>query len=89
MNGLEQIIHRSWMPILENEFKQEYLLKLSNWLQYQRQQGTKDIYPESKDVFRALKECPYGQVKVVIIGKSPYYQPGVADGLNLIIIFVS
>jgi uracil-DNA glycosylase len=78
---LESIIGKSWVPILENEFKQEYLLKLSNWLRYQREQGTKDVYPKSEDVFRALKECPYGQVKVVIIGKSPYYQPGVADGL--------
>jgi uracil-DNA glycosylase len=78
---LETLIGKSWVDIIGEEFKKEYLLKLSAWLQYQRKEGTKEIYPASEDVFRALKECPYGQVKVVIVGKSPYYQPGVADGL--------
>lgn len=77
--GLEKLIGESWVPVIGREFEQEYLLKMAAWLSYTR--DSKTIYPESEDVFRALQLCPAGQVKVVILGKSPYYQPGVADGL--------
>jgi len=37
--------------------------------------------PRLKHVFRAMEECPYDSVKVVIIGQDPYPSPGVADGI--------
>lgn len=76
--GLESIIG-SWTPVLEQEFKSDYLVKLGNWVSYMRQSNT--IFPASEDVFKALKLCPYGQVRVIIVGQDPYPQEGVADGL--------
>jgi uracil-DNA glycosylase len=75
---LNQIIGESWINEIGQEFTKEYMQKLSTWVSYTRQ--SKTIYPESPDVFRALKLCPNGQVKVVILGQDPYYD-GTADGL--------
>ena len=41
----------------------------------------KRFTPPLKYVFRAFEECPYNNVRVVIIGQDPYPQLGVADGL--------
>lgn len=41
----------------------------------------KRFTPPLKHVFRAFQECPYNNVRVVIIGQDPYPQLGVADGL--------
>ena len=37
--------------------------------------------PPLRDVFRAFKECPYDDLKVVIVGQDPYPQINVADGV--------
>lgn len=37
--------------------------------------------PVLKQVFRAFEECPYKDLKVVIIGQDPYPYAGVADGI--------
>jgi len=41
----------------------------------------KIICPQRKDVFRALKETPYDQVKVAIFGQDPYPNPQHATGI--------
>ena len=37
--------------------------------------------PKFKDVFNAFIECPYEDLKVIIVGQDPYPQLGVADGI--------
>ena len=37
--------------------------------------------PKFKDVFNGFYECPYDDLKVVIVGQDPYPQLGVADGI--------
>jgi uracil-DNA glycosylase len=37
--------------------------------------------PVLKQVFRAFEECPYKDLKVVMIGQDPYPYAGVADGI--------
>tara|TARA_R110002051_G_scaffold294404_1_gene359675 strand:- start:2576 stop:3265 length:690 start_codon:yes stop_codon:yes gene_type:complete len=37
--------------------------------------------PRFKDVFNAFYECPYKDLKVVIVGQDPYPQLGSADGI--------
>ena len=37
--------------------------------------------PPLRDVFRAFKECPYDDLKVVIVGQDPYPTINVADGI--------
>ena len=37
--------------------------------------------PVLKDVFRAFEECPYDELKVVMVGQDPYPTINVADGI--------
>lgn len=41
----------------------------------------KRFTPPLKDVLRAFQECPYDDLKVIIVGQDPYPQFGVADGI--------
>jgi uracil-DNA glycosylase len=41
----------------------------------------KRFTPPLKDVFAAFEQCPYQNLKVVVIGQDPYPQLGVADGI--------
>ena len=41
----------------------------------------KRFTPTLKDVFKAFEECPYDELKVVLIGQDPYPQFGIADGI--------
>ena len=42
----------------------------------------KRFTPTVKQMFRAFEECPYDDLKVVILGQDPYPQLGVADGIS-------
>lgn len=39
------------------------------------------IYPLKNNIFRALENTPYNNVKVVILGQDPYFNENEADGL--------
>ena len=41
----------------------------------------KRFTPKFKNIFNAFKECPYDDLKVVMVGQDPYPQLGVADGI--------
>ena len=43
--------------------------------------GGQRFTPTLKQVFRAFEECPYNNLKVVMIGQDPYPAQGVADGI--------
>jgi len=45
-------------------------------------QQDKRFTPPLKQVFRAFEECPYQELKLVIVGQDPYPQLGVADGIS-------
>src|ERR1035438_4343596 len=38
------------------------------------------VYPIQKDVFRAFEDCPFKDVRVVILGQDPYANEGQAIG---------
>lgn len=40
------------------------------------------IYPVQKDIFKALEECSWHDVRVVILGQDPYHGAGQAHGLS-------
>lgn len=44
--------------------------------------ATKTIFPTKENIFNALKNTPYGNVKVVIVGQDPYFNMGEAHGLS-------
>lgn len=37
--------------------------------------------PTLKQVFQAFEQCPYNELKVIMLGQDPYPQMGVADGI--------
>lgn len=42
---------------------------------------TKQVFPSEEEVFTAFNYTPLSQVKVVILGQDPYFNPGQAHGL--------
>lgn len=54
--------------------------KLLKALLHEAQEGRR-FTPPLKQVFRAFEECPYKELKVVIVGQDPYVFYQVADGI--------
>lgn len=48
---------------------------------YDLSNANKRFTPPLKDAFNAFLECPYTELKLVIVGQDPYPQFGVADGI--------
>ena len=72
-------IGNSWDEILKEDFESENYLKLREFLK--EEYKTHVVYPDAHDLFNALKYTPYENVKAVILGQDPYYNPGQAHGL--------
>lgn len=74
------MIGNEWDSILEEEFKNEYFIKLMN--NVRREYNMKTVYPRKDQVFNAFRYTPYNNVKVVILGQDPYHGEGEAEGLS-------
>lgn len=48
---------------------------------YNQSQEGKNFTPVIKEIFRAFEECPYNDLKVVIVGQDPYPKMNIADGI--------
>lgn len=72
-------IEESWSNVLNEEFEKPYFQELINFVK--QEYASQTIYPKGKDIFRAFDECPFNEVKVVILGQDPYHGPGQANGL--------
>lgn len=72
-------IEQSWKQQLQNEFEKPYFIQLTEFVRLEYQ--TQKIYPPAKLIFNAFDQCPFDQVKVVILGQDPYHGPGQAHGL--------
>ena len=70
----------SWNDLLAGEFEKPYMLRLKEFLI--RERASHVVYPPTEAVFQALRETPFDQVKVVIIGQDPYHGEGQAHGLS-------
>lgn len=70
-----------WSDILATERQQPYFTSLLEQIQAIRASGV-TVYPAPDKVFRALKETPLEQLKVIILGQDPYHGPGQAEGLS-------
>jgi len=81
MNEAKKIqLHESWLSRLQDEFDQDYMHALREFL-LTRKQHRAIIYPPGKQIFNALDSTPFDQVRVVILGQDPYHGPGQAHGL--------
>lgn len=72
-------ITKNWYELLKDEFEKDYFKSLQKFLK--TEYATKTIYPQDKNVFNALNQTKYEDVKVVIIGQDPYINEGQAHGL--------
>ena len=72
-------IGNSWDDLLKDEFDKDYYLKLRQFLIGEYKNHT--VYPDMHDIFNALVNTPYEDVKVVILGQDPYHEPGQAHGM--------
>lgn len=72
-------IEESWKTILADEFAKSYFSELSVFVR--NEYKTQKIYPPGKLIFNAFNQCPFNDLKVVILGQDPYHGPGQAHGL--------
>ncbi len=76
---MEVKIEASWKQVLEEEFGNEYFVKLTEFVKSDYAKNT--VYPPPGFIFRAFELTPFGKVKVVILGQDPYHGPNQANGL--------
>lgn len=72
-------IHPSWQTVLSTEFEKAYFKELILFVK--QEYATKKCYPIGSQIFSAFDHCPFGDVKIVIIGQDPYHGFGQANGL--------
>lgn len=73
-------IEQSWKNALREEFTLPYFKTLSETVRTAYLDTT--VFPAPKLVFNAFAQCPFDEVKVVIIGQDPYHGIGQAHGLS-------
>lgn len=72
-------ISNDWLGPLAPEFKKPYYAKLYRTIR--EEYTTRQIFPDSEDIFNAFSLTPLSEVKVVILGQDPYHNVGQAHGL--------
>jgi len=72
-------IEESWKKQLQEESEKPYFSQLTEFVR--SEYGSQTIYPPAKLIFNAFDQCPFENVKVVILGQDPYHGPGQAHGL--------
>lgn len=77
---MEKLYDESWAPIIKPLFRQEYMKRLSAFVQEERRRY--EVYPPQELVFNAFRLTPFSEVKVVILGQDPYHNVGQAHGLS-------
>lgn len=77
----EQLIPSGWADKLKSFILSKEFYNILDDLWDEMNSGNR-FTPVIKDIFKAFTECPYKDLKVVIIGQDPYPQAGVADGIS-------
>src|SRR5690554_8050361 len=72
-------IDESWKTVLAEEFEKPYFAVLTDFVR--NEYKTRTIYPPARLIFNAFDQCPFTDLKVVILGQDPYHGPGQAHGL--------
>ncbi len=76
----DNMIGNNWDNVLKDIFETEYFNNLMN--KVDEEYKSKTIYPKREDLFKALINTDYNDVKVVIVGQDPYHGEGEAMGLS-------
>jgi len=72
-------IEESWKSHLANEFEKESFASITDFVR--NEYKTHKIFPPAKLIFNAFDQCPFDNLKIVILGQDPYHGPGQAHGL--------
>lgn len=73
-------LSNSWRRLLESEFNQDYMKRLTTFLAGETKKN-KIIFPSAENYFAALNLVDVEKVKVVILGQDPYHGENEAHGL--------
>jgi uracil-DNA glycosylase len=76
----EKLQASGWDRILRGFVLSEEFYNILDRLLTESNLGDK-FTPVIKDLFRAFEECPYTDLKVVLVGQDPYPKVDVADGI--------
>ena len=76
---MEVRIAEDWKRILHPEFDKPYFERLTAFVR--SEYASHKVFPQGRNIFRAFDKCPFGELKVVIIGQDPYHGDGQANGL--------
>ena len=76
---MEVRIAEDWKRILQPEFDKPYFERLTAFVR--SEYASHKVFPQGRNIFRAFDKCPFGELKVVIIGQDPYHGDGQANGL--------
>ena len=74
------MITNDWALQLQEETRKPYYKKLYETVV--KEYKTTQVFPPSRDLFKAYEHCPYHEVKVVILGQDPYHNVGQAQGMS-------
>jgi len=78
-SGLKFYLPKDWEDIFNLEKNKQYFYSLSNFIK--EEYYTKKVYPDKEEIFKAFQYTSFSDIKVVIIGKIPFYRKNQADGL--------
>ena len=74
-------IEPSWKAVLKDEFQKKYFLELMQKVNKAYLSTDVHVFPPQELIFNAFEQCPFSEVKVVILGQDPYHKEGQAHGL--------
>lgn len=74
-------LRADWLEQIGDEFEKPYMARLKEFLTQEKAAG-KTIYPKGAEIFNALENTGFHDVKVVILGQDPYHGPNQAHGLS-------
>lgn len=72
-------IEPGWKQQLAPEWEKDYFARLTEFVKGEYARG--QVFPPASKIFAAFDNCPFDDVKVVILGQDPYHDVGQANGL--------
>ncbi|MBL8793660.1 MAG: uracil-DNA glycosylase [Planctomycetia bacterium] len=79
VSKLRDLVPADWRDVLADEFEKPYFAQLEAFVAAER--GAHQVFPPERDLFSALRETPFQDVKVLLLGQDPYHGDGQAHGM--------
>ena len=79
--AIQSNLPSDWKKLIQEDLENHRFDTLEKQVNQAYKDLGEQIAPNPENIFRALKETPVHQVRVVILGQDPYQTPGLAQGL--------